>query len=338
MKKIVRTLCLVAMVALVATSCKKKEENANVTVALEETTGFEAGPSIDGSKAWIDVFNGSVFRWNEHDQVAFYNLSSNPANSTCTVLTAIDGSEGQMRTKFTGPAIGPAQEIGYFVFYQPEKAGAVKGNPLGADNRETFTVPATQDYNPQYMIDPKSMVMACSTPTATNFSLSHIFGFLNIGIYNSTGTSDVEVDYITVEDKANYLAGNVNLKLGEVNPTELNFMLNRLVQYGENDPNYQAAYTDYIINTLGYNVIRQSQTITLNCDAKLNKSGYTYFFISLRPGALRHAFTVTIHYKDGTTYSHEFNNPSEYIIKPGHFSNIYAVTDGRWYVNGQWKY
>ena len=338
MKKIVRTLCLVAMVALVATSCKKKEENANVTVDFEETTGFEVGPSIDGSRAWIDVNNGSVFKWNEHDQIAFYNLSSDPTRSTCTVLDAVEGSEGKVKTQFTGPSVGSVQEKGYFVFFHPEKAAAAQGNPLGAGNRESFTVSANQDYNPAYMIDPKSLVMACKAPNVGVFTLQHIFGFLNIGIYN--GTSDMVVDYITVEDKVNNLAGNVNLKLDEVDPDELKSMIDHLAQYGE-DATYQAALADYVLGTLGYNASNQSKTITLNCggtSGTLNKNGYTYFFVSLRPGALRNSFTVTIHYKNGTSYSHDFNTPLEYTIKPGNFRNIYAVSDGRWYINGQWKY
>ena len=93
MKKIVRILCLVAMVALVATSCRKKVENTNVTVVLEETAGFEAGPSFDGSKAYLDP-NDYSFRWNDNDEIAFYNLSSNYTESTCTKLTAVSGSEG----------------------------------------------------------------------------------------------------------------------------------------------------------------------------------------------------------------------------------------------------
>ena len=336
MKKIVRTLCLIAMVVLVATSCKKEEEKTSITVAFDEITGFEAGPS-DGSKAWIDVFHGSVFKWNDGDEVAFYNLSkSDYLESTCTVLTAVSGSEGKTRTQFTGANVG-AMKDGYFAFYHPDKAnGAKSGKLQGSGNRETFTISATQDYNPDYMIDKKSLVMACEAESQGVFSLQHIFGILNIGIRHN-GTDTKKVEYITVKDDVKYLAGDVNLKLDGVDAEELNSMIGYLEE--GNNGAYQAAFASYVINTLGYNATGQSQTITLNCNnVALNGGGaYRYFFISLRPGALYNGFIVTIHYEGGATQSHHFDASADYLIKPGQFRNIYARSDGKWYLNGAWK-
>ena len=331
MRKLVRTLCLVAMVALVATSCKKKEESTNITVALEEVTGFEAGPSIDGSKAYIDP-NNYQFKWNEGDAVVYYNLSSNWENSNCAILTAVNGSEGKTRTQFEGSA-GPVQDKGYFVFYHPGKsAGAASGHTQGQYNRETFTVPATQTFNKNYRIDPSSLVMACRSVDLGVFSLQHIFGILNIGIYKM---GDVQVESITVTDDNRYLAGDVNLKLDEVDADKLDRMINYMAN-GDNEA-YQTAYADYVIGRLGYNATGVSKTITLTCDAENGAlgSGYNYFFISLRPGALYNGFTVTINYVDGPSYSHHFDGAS-YLIKPGYFTNIFAASNGLWYYDNAW--
>ena len=335
MKKIVRTLCLVAMVALVATSCKKKVENANVTVAFEETAGFNAGPSFDGSKAYLDPTDGYNFKWNDNDEIAFYNLSSDYTESTCTKLTAVIGSNGKARTQFTGPNIG-AKKDGYFVFYHADKAaGAQTGVLKGEGNVETFTVPATQTYDKNRLIDTKSLVMACETPEAGVFMLQHIFGFLNVAIGHNNPANG-QVDYITVTDDQWHLTGDLSIKLDEVNTQELTAMIDHLATYGD-DAAYQAALADYLQHS-GYCASGTlGNTITLDCDdVELISNNYRYFLIPLRPGALYKGFEVTVHYTSGATSSYHFGEDLANLIKPGYFTNIYTLSSGHWYINNAW--
>lgn len=336
MKKIVRTLCLVAMVALVATSCKKKEEGTTVTVAFEETKGFEAGPSFDGSKPYLDPNDSYKFKWCENDSIAYYNLAkgNNWGQSTCSILTAVKGSQGKTKTQFTGE-VG-AMLDGYFVFYNPKKAaGAQSGHTQGVGNREVFTVPATQTYNPTYLMDPKALVMACQSPEVGVFTLQHIFGFLNIGIGHNKPANG-QVEYIRVTD-TRHITGELELKLDEVNPETFGSLISQLEQVGENDPEYQQALGDYL-HVLGYNAHQNTlgNTITLNCNnANLITNNYRYFFIALRPGALYKGFDVTIHYTNNTEFTHHFEGMS-YLIKPGTFTNIYALSSGHWYIGDSW--
>ena len=337
MKKIVRTLCLVAMVALVATSCKKKEENATVTVSFDETKGFEAGPSFDGSKTYLDPNDGYNFKWNNGDQIAFYNLSSTWNESECTVLEAVQGSEGKPKTQFTGE-VGEEKDNGYFVFLNPNKAaGAQSGHTQGAGNRETFTVPATQNYESKYLIDHNALVMACKAPSAGVFSLQHIFGFLNVAVGHNINDTRI-VTSIVVEDDVRYLAGTVNLKLDEVDTEKLTNMINYLAD--GNDGAYETEFASYVVSTLGYNATGTSKQITLNCgaDTTLTKGKYQYFFIPLRPGALYQGFKVTVNYNGGISSSYHFTGDDvrSFIIKPATFTNIYTVTSGKWYRNNGW--
>lgn len=335
MKKIIRTLCLVAMVALVTTSCKKKVENTNVTVALQETAGFEAGPGFDGSKAYLDPTDGFNFKWNDNDEIAFYNLSSNFTESTCTKLTAVSGSEGKTRTQFTGPNVG-AKKDGYFVFFHADKAaGAQTGVLQGEGNVETFTVSANQTYDKNRLIDTKALTMACETTDPGVFSLRHIFGFLNVGIGHNNAANG-QVDYITVTDDQWNLTGELSLKLDEVNTEELTTMINRLATNGD-DATYQAALANYLQHS-GYCATgTQGKTITLNCDdVALTLNQYRYFFIPLRPGALYKGFTVTVHYTSGATSSCHFGENLANLIKPGYFTNVYTLSSGKWYINNAW--
>ena len=69
MKKTYRmygTLCMVGMMAFLASSCKKNEENANVTIGLpafEEVIGDESGERL-----YVDFNNGNTYKWNGGDE------------------------------------------------------------------------------------------------------------------------------------------------------------------------------------------------------------------------------------------------------------------------------
>jgi hypothetical protein len=340
MKKIVRTMCLVAMVALVATSCKKNEQSTSFNVDFGEVKGFEAAPSLDGTKAYIDVFNGGIFKWNDNDQIMVYNLSSDYTDSKCAVYNAAPNSEGQHSTTFSGDPIDSKKDLGYFLFYHPTKAH----KEIEAGNRETFTVARTQNYDEQYMIDPTSLVMACPVGEAnghvgSSFTLQHIFGILNVGIGDVWGNK--VVDSIQVQDMKWQLWGNLSLKLPQVSASKFD----RLFTLCEASNGYGATYLtelDQYLKLLGYEADGKGKQITLNC-CNLEGTGialpylqWKYFFISLRPGALNRGFILRVYLHDSvtsetTTIIKEFNESANYLIKPGYFRNIYLDTAGNLY-------
>jgi hypothetical protein len=332
MKRIIRTLGIIAMVALVATSCKKNEESASFNLAVGETYGFEAGPSLDGSKAYFDPADGYRFKWNVGDNVIIYNLDDDYTKSVAEIYTA---EHAGYTTPFnvTTTEVGGPLSIGYRVFYN----ATMGETALGTDNKVTFTINDVQTFNPSCWADPNAMVMACTAPAVGNhpgiFTMQHIFGYLNIGVYNISGVGAKKVSSIVVQDDKWNLTGKLDLKLGPVNATTFTTLLNNL---DRENPEYLAQLNSYL-GTLGYHAHEQGKTVTLNCNNyNLPNAEYQYFFISLRPGALDNGFTVTINYEGGASQSYHYAANAANLIRPATFTNIYAVTEGRWGDGGTW--
>jgi hypothetical protein len=330
MKKIVRTLCLVAMVALVATSCKKKEEEVTeLTLTMEEVQGFQAGPSFDGSKIYLDPNAGYAPRWNANDAVMVYNLASD-GNSTCEEFTATAASEGQPNATFYGNNIGAKKDLGYFVFFNADKATREILN--NNDNLETFKVLPNQTYDPAYLIDRSALVLASPAESSTgesfNFNLQHIFGILNVAIADNLGNGGNKVNKIVVRDDFNNITGTLDLKLNEVNPAEFTRLMNLLET---NQTTYAAQLSNYL-NTLGYHASGDieplGKEITLNCkDFALPYRAWQYFFIPVRPGAFYHGFTVEIEFTgDAQNITKHFDADMNNLVKPGWFINKYFTT------------
>ena len=329
MKRIVRTLCLVAMVALVATSCKKKEEAVKFELTLAETTGFEVGPSLDGEKAYLDPYDGYKFKWNEGDAVMVYNLSkTSPAESVCGLYLGEQGCQGKQQTTFSGVPLGAKKDAGFFIFYNPEKAHADLQN-----NRETFTVAATQTYNPTYLMDPTTLVMASEGEVVDDIivrsTLKHIFGFLNVAIADNVGSK--KVSKIVVRDAMWNLTGDLDLILTEVNESAFTTLVNQLATTGNTDA-YKEALGAYLTQ-LGYHAHgERTKEITLECNNfALPWRQWQYFFIPLRPGALYEGFTVEIYLQGDAEGQPSLSKTFEgthlnYLIQPGNFKNMYFTT------------
>jgi len=349
MKRVFRTLCLIAMVALVTTSCKKKEEGAEFNVTFGETYGFEVGPSLNGAKAYLDPWDGYKFKWNDGDQVMVYNVSATLGNSVAEVFTADPGSEGKQTARFTGTAVGPKKEHGYFVFYNANKAYGLPDDGV----METFRVPAVQNYNPTHLIDPTSLMLANTIGAAgeshiNSFTLQHVFGYLNVAVGNLEETNARHVKSITVTDAKWHLSGELDVKLPEVSAQRFTELLEDLEDDDVTEAEYLAELHSYL-TTLGYHAhgdnIPLDKSITLNCvntdypqGLGWNQYAWQYFFITLRPGALYKGFTIGIEFDENTntegydiTVTIPENQAMKYLIKPGWFRNIFVDTDGNVY-------
>lgn len=314
--KVIGAMCMAAVVACTASSCKKAEqEGSEFEVGLSQLDGFNSD-----ERAYIDVFAGSQLKWNEGDQIMVYNLATDYTQSVAHVFTANTGAEGQTRIPFSGSPVGAKKDIGYFYFYPAAKASG----SLLEDNRETFTVSSTQTYNPRTFIDNNSLVMACTVNAIPdNFTMQHIFGILNIKVTKATAA---RVKNIVVTDNVFNLAGTMSLKLPEVNSTTLSTLMSQCVN---NDPGYAQALSNYL-QDLGYESNGSSHSITLDCSKCDNNQGVLvnstkkYFFVSLRPGALYRGFTVTINYMDEnlepTILNYDASN--SYCIQPARFTNL----------------
>jgi hypothetical protein len=357
MKKIISTLCIVAMVALVATSCKKKnEEGASFTVNVEETTGWGQAPSIDDGKAYLDPNNSYNFTWNEGDKIRIYNLSSTPSQSFSQLYVAEQGSEGKTEVRFfseSGDPIGGRQDLGYFVFFNGNNA---TGTMLANGNREKFVVSPTQNFESAYRMDKGALALACRVADngasyVTDFTLSHIFGFLNIGIADNAHDGKTRnVSRIEVEDASWNLAGELTLKLDGVDPETFSALQSQLegTLNGGDVAAYQTALARYL-SSIGYHAEpTNTKMITLNCNNEpLTADAWEYFIIPIRPGALYTGCTIRIYYEDttidpmvfdldpshpetnvGSTNTPVYVTSQKLLTKAGHFTNFYVNTKG----------
>jgi hypothetical protein len=338
MKRIIRTFGIIAMVALVATSCKKKEEETIFNMTIGETYGFEAGPSFDGSKAYFDPNDGFTFKWNQGDPVMVFNLDDDYTKSEVGMYTANTAAHSSAFSPVSNE-VGSPKNIGYRVFYN---AGNVlnDGGIIHEDNRVAFRVNPTQTYEPSCWADPNAMVMACTAPVYQShigsFVMEHIFGYLNVAIANNSGT-EKKVKEIEVTDSEWNLYGELSLKLGPVVASQFTTLMNECVN---NNDAYLSDLTAYL-QTLGYNASGAGKKIKMNFkndSFNLTPGQWEYFFISLRPGALYRGFTVKITFSDNSYFQKYFAPNMDYIIKPAIIRNVYAVTknNGSWYINNEW--
>jgi hypothetical protein len=336
MKRIFSTLCLVALVALVATSCKKKtDEGASFNVSLEPIKGYVAGESFDGSKAYIDPSDWTM-RWNDGDEIMVYNLNAEDyTQSVCHRFQAYPNSEGKTKTGFGGTAVGPKMSGGYFYFYHANKAA---GN-IQQDNRETFTVAKTQYcdkpfYGTTYFCDPTAIVMACPVNAIANtdFIMQHIFGFMNIGIagaYAGYQENPKWIKSIELHDDSWNLNGSLSLKLLAVDPSKFSTAMG----YLESGNSQYQTYLSQYLNELGYHAQGNDKVIIFDCSQVNNGQGveikwheWKNFFIPVRPGAFYTGFHIVVNYTDNT--SSTFNpaqggNAMDWLIKPGCFRNYF---------------
>lgn len=313
--KVIGMMCMAALVAFTASSCKKTEdEGSEFQIRLAQLQGFQTA-----ERAYIDVMSQSELRWNDGDQIMVYNLDADYTKSIARVFTAQAGAEGQTVAYFRGRSVGAKKSIGYFYFYPASKASG----SLQEDNRETFTVAATQTYNPDFLADPTALVMACTVDAVNaNFNMEHIFGMLHVGV-RSDNAETHHVTSIVIEDKTFHLSGTMSLKLPEVNSATLSGLIDEI-----GGANYETDLAAYL-QQLGYESNGDGYTMTLNCctpenpeGIEVNNNGNTHFLISLRPGALYKGYRVTVNYDNGLSKFVELNGTApEKVIKPGWINN-----------------
>ena len=314
--------CLVGAMAFVASSCKKQEEKSATNINLP---GFEevVGDVNETDRAYLDFTDGNKFKWNNNDEIMVYNLNESDGTKTEKAIYATDGNaEGKTNsifhynrgTQFTTP------QGHYFMFYPVSKV-ATGTDGLDKDNYETFTVAATQNYtldaNDNPVLDPTSMGMACEVGSLNeSFTLKHIFGVCRLRL---KGVKAVE--RIEIEDNSFGLAGNVSMKLHEVNMNTFSEMMNNYLLAnpdGTLNPSFVSQWNSYR-TTLGYNVSNVSKKITLNCitDAtptgvQLVKTAQTLFYFGVRPGAFIRGFKATVYFTDNTSVEvNNYNYPKD---------------------------
>jgi hypothetical protein len=311
--KLFFAVCMAGSLALLASSCKKNEENKEVTISLPQ---LEEEADFDGSKLYIDFNQNNTYKWNGNDEVMFYNLDAEDGTQTLKAIYATTAAaEGATSAIFTGDDLGSKKDH-FFAFYPVSKI--VNGtNALDQDNFETFSVDSVQQYTlikGKPTVDPSAMAAACETESVKALTLKHIFGVLRLKL---KGVKTVQK--LVLIDNTHNLSGNVTLKLHEVNMTTFSNLMNAYASdYPENGltPEDLAAY----LQQLGYSSEPEGKKMVLDCGngVALSETTQTHFFFVLRPGALIDGFKVNVYFTDGSNDAIEYpnHNPAQ-CIKAG---------------------
>lgn len=333
MKKTYRmfsTLCMMGVVAFLASSCNKNEEKPTVSIGLPAP--FEEVIADDGGeKLYVDFNNGSAYKWNANDRVMIYNLDATDGTKTQKAIYSTGTeAEGQLSAMFNGADLGVKKDH-YFVFFPVEK---LVNDALDQNNYQTFQVPESQDYtlvdgNPT--VDKTSLAAACEINTInTPFTLQHIFGVCRLRLKGTMTIKKIELT-----DPHHGLAGTLGMKLHEVNMAKFQNLMDNytLVQDGQEgmNPAFVTAWNAYR-QQLNYTSQASSHTITLNCVTPDTPNGVqlqgtttaTPFYIAVRPGAFIDGFTITVYdMNDNPTVINNYVNPkTSYRIRAGYITGF----------------
>jgi len=326
MNKIVGMLCMTALLAVFASSCKK--DNTNAMSSFDCTLpAIEGESGLEDSRAYVDMVANKI-KWAKGDQVMVYTFDEDYTNSQSAVFSDANLTTGATVAHFSGTALEEGS-YGYFVFYPADKAGT----EISEGNRVTFTVEELQEagdvdlfegtnYAGRIFMDPQGVVAASTCDANANGTLKHIFGFANVRI-KDTGNSGKAVKSVAIMDSQMHLTGSISLEIPMLTDDILNGMKALGVNYKANGnaETYASVLNEYL-HTIGYVSTPSGNEVKLATpDVQIN-SAYKFFLMPLRPGALMKGFTVTLTYSDDT--SEEFIVPADkkYITIPGYYTNI----------------
>ena len=309
MKKILKGVCMIAVIALAFTSCKKTDEKTGMRFTGSTQTMVEE--SLDENRNYNAP--NSDTRFEEGDQVMFYNLNVDDASYTNYGIYTAD-SEGKIVdfTYSSGTIINHnPTETALFAFYPAE---IVNNARLSHENEAMFEITDYQVYrekNGNPIASKGSLCMASKDVVAAgvdenHFLFDNIMGMLRL---NLTSTSGKKIQSIVYEDNTFNVTGRVHLKIDKVDPTVLTSLLNNYGQEG-ND----VALANYIQES-GYYVDAtqaglKGKTITLDCGeegVQLQANKVKSFYITLRPLAMYNGFKLTFNFVGGETIEYTYD-------------------------------
>ena len=190
MKQIMRIMGLCALVAVVATSCEKKEMQPSntLTAVLNQPTS--------GDKTQIGADNYLV--WSPNDQILVGDQTL-----TTQIFTAM--GSGSTHTDFTGGTIDPNEQ--YWAFYPVNYVTNVDVE----NGRITFEVPTTQTYVEGSFATNTYPMAATNGGSGTEFTFQGMFGVLAIPL-----TGNCTVGSIVLEDARFNLTGQTTYNVHDL--------------------------------------------------------------------------------------------------------------------------
>ena len=255
MKKVLKCMGMMALVALAFTSCKKNQEEPKSM--FYASTGEVKVESLDEDRAYVD--GNSKFHFEQGDVCMVFNIDeTTPTNSHAALYGAV--GEGVTNVPFYNIGYGEVAEDmldGYYAFY-PGGPGHTITYLANGENKCKFYVAPEQEYR-DGMVAKNAWYAAADNYVGTHmmedahFFFKPIMGVLALKPYEAEPR---KVTSIEIVDNAWMLSGLVELIIPEVDPTEMQALFN---QFNPNNAAYMQRLNDYKVR-VGYNVT--DETIT----------------------------------------------------------------------------
>lgn len=302
MKRILKGACIVAMVALAFTSCKKKD---NATLSFVATT--EDIEVVNDDRVYINPQNQLAFEQGE--QVVLYNITEDDNVTPYSYYGVYTARTTGPRVLFdyqSGPLVDhPEMADAFFGIYPGQR---VNNAFLAQGNYGVFNIPNVQTYreiNGAAALPERSWAMAGKHTDIASIEDEFYFNFQNLmgalGLWLKTNGEEKVVTSIVYEDKLFHVAGDVHMKIHKVDPTEMMWLFN------DYDPTF--TNTEFVSRfnafktSTGYFVDgdQYGKTITLDCGEGVVINGTRKpFYIALRPLASMGGRKITVNFADGS--------------------------------------
>lgn len=297
MKKVIKCLGMMALVAVAFTSCKKEEEKSIISVSCEDLI------TVSEDRAYLNDATGKT-SFEIGDRVMVFNISkTTPTLSHCAIYESIEeGDRVQFMNSGYGTVSYDALDDGYYAFYPYVEPwdNIISELPEG-ENKSKFHVQAEQTYR-EDKVSLNDLYMAGHTDAANldqavaSFYMQNIMGVLRLMPYEAAQRT---VTQIKVVDNHFHLSGWVELIIPEVNAGELKALFD---SYSQTEAWMNAA--NAIKNRMGYNVTEAGYSITLNIPEGVQlgatKATTPAFNIVLRPLALSQGCHIIFTFDDGS--------------------------------------
>ena len=278
MKKVLKCMGMMALVALAFTSCKKNEEKSIIKVSTQELV------CVDEDRAYLNDATGKV-NFEIGDMCMIFNINEAvPSESEASLYEAIE--QGNI-VAFTRSGYGHvANDVhdNYYAFY-PGGPGHTWPT-LEDQNKCKFHVSATQTYRPGKPSMNDLYMCAKSESEHVNdayFPFNNFMGVLRLFPYEAAQRT---VTRIQVVDNFYHLSGWVQLIIPEIDMAEVQSLFNNYDLSNESYVNTLNAWR----NRVGLNITEAGRSITLEIPDGVqlgnSRATTTGFDIVLRPLAM----------------------------------------------------
>ena len=329
MKKILRGVCMLAVVALAFTSCKKNNEQKEGIRFSGVTEAFVVN-TFDEDRAYIGTNGNTNTFFEVNDQIMVYNLNSDDATHTNYGIYWTDKAGHRVDWYYSSGTVinhNPT-ETALFAFYPAEIVNNAR--LWEGENEAMFEIVDHQEYRKygnQVVLPKTTLAMAAADTVAAGvdekeFQFRNIMGGLWLRL---TDTQSRTITSIVYEDNTFNVTGRVHLKIDKVDPDVLLSLLNN---YGQ--PGNAEALAAYISES-GYFVddahaALKGKVITLDCGegVQLSANSAKDFLITLRPLAMYDGCKITFNFAEGEPLVYNFagGTPQQRMIRPNHFTRL----------------